>query len=351
MSNTQINTKTENIEEISTNLKKDNEALKNTMNVLEDIIKGNNTQTNTYMEKNKEAAEALLNLSNFRKKIYDFAAKNTGLNMYKIDNKQELKKISNNLKEVNKYMSTLEKELEGEEVYQVRNTIDEATIDYWNRIDPKKKGLYFREQQIKDMNFMLKNMEQEYEASIDAIEEKIELIENKIKDKEYSNDSKNNLRRQRIFLRRNIDVRNQKIKSLQLTIDKYISEQEDIENQIHEKQNLLYASRDLYTTVEQSLKIIKNQYVTDKNNTNSNTTDKLRELTDVGTKLKNIVEKYATTRLNEKDKLFDDIKTVTTNTKGENIIAEYMGKNKAKYEEDSAYRKAKRDKYFENLGF
>ncbi len=352
--NQETRTKTENLEETNSKLRKDNEALKKTMNVLENIISGNNEETYELQDKNKELSTALKDLSDFKKRVYDFTTKHVGINPYLIENKQELKKVRKSIHATKKYMNKLEKELEGEEVYKVQNTLDEKTIDYWNRVDPKKKGLYFKEQQIKDMNFLLKNTEEEYQASISATEKAIEEIDEKLKNADqerYTTETKNNMKRQRIFLRRNIDVREQKIKSLQSTMDKYILEHKEIENDIYDKQNLLNASRELCDTVEQALKITEDNYTPSKTNTNSRTKEQLEILKDMGERFKTIIEQHATTRMNEKDQLFRDIEKLTTNTDGENLMDIHREKNKAKYNESSANKKVRRDKYFSDLGY
>lgn len=348
--------KTENLNDLNLKLKEDNDKLNNYVKSFDNILKGTNkvSKNKEKEDTEKDFLNSIKNMSDNKIKLYDLTKRLSGINIYRIEGKKEIKKVKKILIDAKRNMDELERILEGEATYKVQNNVDDSLIEYLNSIDPKNKGLYFKEQQIRDMNILLRNMELDYESSINNLDKKIEGLDAQIRKYEDTNTSAEtlrNLKKQKIFFKRNKDLRKQRISYIRATIDKYISDHEQIETDIRRAENTLEYTRKLYNFVEHEIKLIETHYVPNGKDGTSKTNESMRNLKEIGERLKEITTKDVSGKIEQEEAMYKQIDQVISTESGQSFAKEMLLKSRAIYNKQSADKKAIRDNYFKEIGY
>lgn len=357
-----MNKKTDTLEEKLTNninIDLDGEKSQETSNLLKEARKVYEGQKkkkkqNEDVEENKAIFEAVKKDEELKKKAYDFLSELLGVDLYKIENRREIKKAYKKLDQVKANISKVELTLNGKETYKITNTTDEGLITYISSVDPKKKGLYFKEQEITDITVMFKNKEIEHEHTINKYEEQIETLRNQIdqvKDDNYEKDTLIALKKQKFNLSRLKQSHERRIKEINHELDSYIGDLKLVKNKIYQNQKLLDASRKLSNNIKFSLDVIGPDYVSEEGKTFGQSVKNLTELQKMGEKFKNYVTEFLENKHTRLEKIYTRVDDTVSDENGEQLQDTVLKNNKASFDKSAATLKAIRDTYFDELDY
>lgn len=356
-----MNTKNETLDEkiLQETTENDRERTKindqETANALKDIneaLDPNKTKiTKKQNSKYKNYVDSTQDLKEETKKVYDLVKTITNIDLNKITSKKDIKQAYSNLEQLKKEIKTLEDRLTGKETYKMPETYDETLVTYINSTDPKRKGLYFKEQELNDVLILLKNKESDYKYAIDDLTSKInkktEQLENT---QELSRTETRELKTDRINLNRQIKLYEQRQTEINYEIDKYVARAKSIKYEIQVTENTLNKGRNTLYFTEQALEIISTNLEYQSNTLIStiNTIDKINMHSG---KLKQYLELHGNEQQNSLERIYKESDKLITNQEGEEYFDTYHQKNRAIRSKDSAALKAKRNNFFEELGY
>lgn len=304
------------------------------------------------VEANKEIYESINTSSDLKKKAYDFLSEVIGVDLYKAENKRELKKAYSLVDIVKKNTKTIEKVLNGDEVYNPQSYNNEALISYLSSIDPRRKGLYFKYNESRDTAILLNNEEKEHQYYITEYEQKIDNIDSQIHKYGLNQiDKVKNLNKEKLSLIRKIESHKRTINDIETDLNKHIIKNKYYENKIFEFENALNRSRSLSNNLEFSLSIAGPDYMSPEGKILDNSIKNLSELQRINDKFKDFIEEYAVKKNSKTEKLYTRIDNSTKDSNGEETYEKILDKNKAFHNQSKANMKAMRDTYFKNLGY
>lgn len=342
----------ETTEQNKENIRINDQETANTIKDINDALDPNKTKpTNSEQDKYKNYLEVTQNQKEEIKKIYALVKSTTSIDLNKITSKKDIKKAYSNLELLKKEIKTLEERIRGKETYKMPEAYDESILKYINRIDPKKKGLYFREQEINDVLILLKNKESDYKYAIEDTATKIDNITKQITDSQELNRTQlRELKTERINLNRQIKLYEQRQTELNYEIDKYVAKAKTIKHEIQTIENILNKGRNTLYFTEQALEIISTnlEYQSSPITTTINTIDKIN--THSG-KMKQYLDVHGNEHQNSLERIYKESDKLITNQEGEEYFDTYNQKNKTIRSQDSAVLKAKRNNFFEELGY
>lgn len=345
------------IDDIHINMDQEkNEETSNLLKEARKIYEGQKKKKklNEDVEENKAIFEAVKKDEELKKKAYDFLSELLGVDLYKVENRKEINRAYKKLEQVKTGITNIEKVLNGKETYKIPNTTDEALITYISSVDPKKKGLYFKEQELTDITVMFKNKEIDHKDTINKYEEQIDKLRKKIeqaKEKNYEKDTVINLRKQKFNLNRLKKSHERRIAEINHELDSYIGDLKLVQNNIYQHQKLLDASRKLSNNIKFSLNIIGPEYVTDEGKMFGKNVKNLSELQKVGERFKNYVTEFIDNKNTKLERIYSKVDETVSDENGGQLGDKILRKNKADFDKSAATLKAIRDTYFEQLDY
>ncbi len=334
----------------------DEEKNKETTELIDDIKKvyqGKKKQKlNGETQENKRLYETINKEQTLKKEAYDYLSKIVGADLYKIENRKEIKKAYKILDNVQKDIENLETILKGKETYKLPTGGTKEFIEYISNIDPKKKGLYFKEQELRDITILFKNKELEHKDHIDTYKEKIEEIEQKTdSENNYTNQTLKELRQEKHNYARLINAHQRRREEINHELDGYICEIKIIQNQICEQQNLLNYTRSLSNNIKFSLNIVGQDFTTEEGKAYTKAMKNMTSLQKLGDKFKTYAEEFVKNKNTKLDNIYKKAEHTIRTDNGEELSDSILAKNKSIFNQSSANMKAMRDTYFEQLGY
>ena len=306
-------------------------------------------------KKNKNLNETLqksnTDTGDFKKKVYDFFSSTFGIDLYNLENKQELKKVNNFLNNVQSDLTNIEKVLNGKEVYNPPSTNNEDILNYISSISPERKGLFFKNSELKDILIMYKSHEDEIDIHLKHFENQISSIDEKLSNKDASTSVKAliELKKEKMNYIRKADMHTRKLEDIRYDMDKYICLQQETENSIYKHLNTLDNGRTLYNTLNAILKagpgMSREDKLLEKIDKN------LNEATDMCERLYPFAKEHVENMKNINKSFDGRVKKVTTDDKGNQLSLEILDMRKNLYNSTMSNMKARRETYFRNLGF
>jgi hypothetical protein len=335
-----------------------NDLLRETNDLIkkvDQIYSKNNTTLDEDTETNKELNNSLNDVENSTKNLknqaYDVLSKFLSIDMYKLENKRELKRAYGSLDVLKKDIKVLEKALNGEEIYNPPSLNNADLLRYINNVSPKRKGLYFRDSELKDINLMYRSQEIELNNRISLFEQQIEGIDNKLVDVKSSDiNIARSLSKERTNLMRMLDSYQRKVEDINNDMNKYIIEHKIVENMIYEYSTILNTGRNLYNNVELSLSIVGSD-LSPEGKTLEQAIGSLKNVKNISEKFKSFITKYAVEKKSRNSRLCDEVNKVVSDDNGEELSDSITRINKQLYNSSKSNMKAMRDTYFNNLGF
>ncbi|MFW6310972.1 MAG: hypothetical protein ACOC1K_01925 [Nanoarchaeota archaeon] len=305
------------------------------------------------VEDNKEIYESLNDSSDFKTRAYDFLSEVLGVDMYKNANKREIKKAYKLIDEVNKDIKSLEQVLNGDELYNPPKTNNEAILDYFSSIDPKRKGLHFKFNESEEITVMFRHQELEHEAYIKDYEGQIEKLDDQIKNLQEENniDKIKELTQEKLEYKRKIDSHTRDLDGIHNDLDKYIIKTKQIHNKIYEFENALNACRALSNNMEISLSIIGPDHLSIEGKTLNHAVENLTNLEKKGEQFNKLIEVYASKKNSKTQNIYARAEQIARTSNGEEIYKKIIDKNKSAFNYTKANMKAMRDTYFKDIGY
>jgi hypothetical protein len=343
----------------SSNGHTNNDSLKNVSKFAKDVnnLYSSNPEVklDESTKKNKNLNETLqksnTDTGDFKKKVYDFFSSNFGIDLYNLENKQELKKVNNVLNTVQSDLTNIEKILNGKEVYNPPSSNNEDILNYISSISPERKGLFFKNSELKDILIMYKSHEDELDIHLKHFENQISSVDEKLNEKSGSLNVKGliELKKEKMNYMREADMHTRKIEDIRYDMDKYISLQQETESIIYKHLNTLDNGRILYNTLNAILKagpgISRENKLLEKIDRNLNAATNMCE------RLYPFAKEHVDNMKNSSKSFDERVKKVTTDDKGNQLSLEILDMQKSLYNSTMSNMKARRETYFRNLGF
>lgn len=305
------------------------------------------------VESNKEIHETIIKSSDMKKQAYDFLSETLGIDLYKQENKNEIKKAYKLINKVKKDMKILENVLNGEEVYDPPSLNNDALITYLSAVDPKKKGLYFRFNECKEITLIFKNEEVAHKNYIEMYENQIDNLNEQLASLQGTDnlDKLKSITKEKMDYKRKIEGHTRTLEDIYNDLDNYIIKSKHLENKIYEFQNALNASRVLSNNMELSLGIIGPDHMSLEGQTLDNAMKNLSQLQKSGNLFTKFVEEYATQKNSKNDQLYSKVDKTSKDSNGEEMSTKILNKNKSIFNYSKANMKAMRDTYFKDIGY